>query len=110
MHALQYELGLTADGVFGNGTRNSCATIGADTTSENLIKILQCGFYCKGYACGRINGDYGLLTISADHFFKSDFGFPNKDENMQPVFIRALLNSDAFKTVKKGKTYIREAQ
>lgn len=110
VRALQYELGLSADGVFGKGTLSRCPTINPNTTSKNLIKILQCGFYCKGYACGGIDGDYGLLTKSAALNFKSDAGFPLEDANMQPVFIRALLNTDAFKLVRSGKLHIREAQ
>lgn len=110
VRALQYEFGLSVDGSFGAGTLSKCPTIGMNTTSENLVKIVQCGFYCKGYSCGGIDGDYGLATQSAALAFKEDAGFPDSDEDLQPVFVRALLNTDAFKLVRTGKAYIRAAQ
>jgi len=91
VRALQYELGLGVDGSFGAGT-------------------LKCGCYCKGYACGGIDGDYGWLTQAAALSFKEDAGFPDADVDLQPVFVRALLNTDAFKLVRTGKAYIRVAQ
>ncbi|MBS6816901.1 MAG: DUF1906 domain-containing protein, partial [Lachnospiraceae bacterium] len=110
IRALQYELGIDADGSFGKGTLSSCPTIGMNTTFENLIKIIQCGFYCKGYECGGIDGVYGISTQASARLFKADAGFPQEDENMQPIFIQALLNTDAFRLVRQGKSYIREAQ
>lgn len=110
VRALQYELKLNVDGSFGAGTLSKCPTIGMDTASENLVKIVQCGFYCKGYSCGGIDGDYGLSTQAAALSFKEDAGFPDSDVDLQPVFVRALLNTDAFKLVRAGKAYIRVAQ
>lgn len=110
VRALQYELNLNVDGSFGAGTLSKCPTIGMDTASENLVKIVQCGFYCKGYSCGGIDGDYGLSTQAAALSFKEDAGFPDSDVDLQPVFVRALLNTDAFQLVRTGKAYIRVAQ
>ncbi len=110
VRALQYELGLIVDGSFGNGTLAACPTIGTETSSKNLVKIVQCGFYCKGYDCGGIDGVYGFGTQTATIFFKNDAGFPNEDDSLQPVFIKALLNTDAFNLVRTGKIYIRQAQ
>jgi peptidoglycan hydrolase-like protein with peptidoglycan-binding domain/regulator of RNase E activity RraB len=110
VRALQFELGLTVDGGFGNGTLGKCPSIGQETKNKNLVKIIQCGFYCKGYSCGGIDGDYGLATRLATITFKSDAGFPNEDEALQPIFIKALLNTDAFKLVRTGEAYIRSAQ
>lgn len=109
--ALQYEIGLTGiDGVIGAGTLSKCPTIDATTNNVNLVKIIQCGFYCKGYECGGITGTYGEFTSNAAAKFRSDAGFPNNDGKMPPLFIKALLNTDAFVLISNGKTYVREAQ
>lgn len=110
--ALQYEIGLTSgiDGVIGPGTLNACPTIGTSTTNKNLIKIIQCGFYCKGYECGDISGKYDSSTVEAAKKFRSDAGFPHTTGNMPPLFIKALLNTDAYVLVSKGKAYVRYAQ
>ena len=109
--ALQYEIGVkNVDGVIGAGTLTVCPTIGATVTNTNLIKIIQCGFYCKGYECGGITGYYGAAVEIAAQKFKMDAGFDAGNGELQPIFIRALLNTDAFVLVKNGKDYVREAQ
>ena len=109
--ALQYEIGVkNVDGVIGAGTLAVCPTIGATVTNTNLIKIIQCGFYCKGYECGGITGHYGAAVEIAAQRFKMDAGFDAGNGELQPIFIRALLNTDAFVLVKNGKDYVREAQ
>lgn len=109
--ALQYEIGVkNVDGVIGAGTLAVCPTIGATVTNTNLIKIIQCGFYCKGYECGGITGHYGAAVEIAAQKFKMDAGFDAGNGELQPIFIRALLNTDAFVLVKNGKDYVREAQ
>lgn len=109
--ALQYELGLSEiDGIIGSGTLSACPTIGPSTTNENLIKILQCGFYCKGYECGGISGTYSTATQNAAKAFREDAGFSNNDGTMPPRFIKALLNTDAYVLVSAGSSYVRNAQ
>lgn len=109
--ALQYELGLSGiDGIIGSGTLSACPTIGSSTTNVNLIKILQCGFYCKGYECGGITGVYYLATQNAATAFRKDVGFTNNDGTMPPRFIKALLNTDAYVLVSSGTVYVRNAQ
>lgn len=109
--ALQYEIGLSdIDGIIGAGTLNACPTVGTTTTNKNLVKIVQCGFYCKGYECGDISGEYDTSTQTAAKKFRSDAGFPNTNGNMPPLFIMALLNTDAFVLISGGKPYVREAQ
>ena len=105
--ALQYEIGVkNVDGVIGAGTLAVCPTIGATVTNTNLIKIIQCGFYCKGYECGGITGHYGAAVEIAAQRFKMDAGFDAGNGELQPIFIRALLNTDAFVLVKNGKDYV----
>ena len=46
--ALQTELGIAADGTFGNGTLNACPnSIREGESNHNLVYILQGGFWCK---------------------------------------------------------------
>lgn len=111
VRALQIELGLSSvDGVIGQGTVSVCPTIGPTTTNTNLIKIVQCGFYCKGYSCGGITGVYGDETIAAAQVFRTHVGFDGTDGTMPPKFLKALLNTDAYVQLRTGKDYIREAQ
>lgn len=111
VRALQIELGLSGvDGIMGTGTLNACPTISAATENENLVKIIQCGFYCKGYECGGITGTYGKNTKSAATKFRSDVGFDENDGSMPPKFIKALLNTDPYTMAKWGNPYVQEAQ
>lgn len=50
------------------------------------------------------------MTQTAAKNFRSDAGFPNTNGNMPPIFIMALLNTDAFVLVSGGKSYVRAAQ
>lgn len=110
--ALQHEIGLTSgiDGILGNASLKVCPTIDSSTSNMNLIKIIQSGFYCKGYECGDISGVYDGQTIAAAQRFRRDVGFPNTDGAMPPLFIKALLNTDAYVLISSGKSYVREAQ
>lgn len=62
--ALQHEIGLTSgiDGILGSASLKACPTVGPSTANTNLIKIIQSGFYCKGYECGDISGSYDGQT------------------------------------------------
>lgn len=110
--ALQHEIGLTSgiDGIIGNATLNACPTVGPTTANTNLIKIVQCGFYCKGYECGDISGAYDAQTTAAAQAFRSDAGFPDNNGTMPPLFIEALLNTDAYVLISGGKSAVRNAQ
>lgn len=110
--ALQYEIGMTSgiDGIIGPGTINACPIIGKNTTNKNLIKILQCGFYCKGYECGDISGIYTDATIKAAKAFCKDVGFPDAIGTMSGLFMKALLNTDAYILIQNGSEYVRNAQ
>lgn len=110
--ALQHEIGLTSgiDGILGNASLKACPTIGPSTSNINLIKIIQSGFYCKGYECGDISGVYDGQTIAAAQQFRQDAGFPDTDGKMPPLFIKALLNTDAYVLISSGKSYVRKAQ
>lgn len=110
--ALQHEIGLTSgiDGILGSASLKACPTVGPSTANTNLIKIIQSGFYCKGYECGDISGSYDGQTITAAQRFRRDAGFPTTDGTMPPLFIKALLNTDAYVLISGGKSYVREAQ
>ena len=110
VRALQIELGLTVDGSMGAGTVAACPTISADTTNTNLIKIVQCGFYCKGYECGGIDGIYSEATASAAYDFVTDVGFPNATGTLSGKLVQALLNTDPFKLISSGSSNVRSAQ
>lgn len=110
VRALQIELGLSADGVMGAGTVAACPTISDSTANANLVKIIQCGFYCKGYECGGIDGVYSEATASAAYDFVSDVGFPNATGTMSGKLVQALLNTDPFRLISGGSSNVRSAQ
>ena len=111
IRALQIELGLSGvDGVMGNGTINACPTISEETDNLNLVKIIQYGFYCKGYECGGATGVYSGMTRLAATTFRKHVGFSDNDGTMPPKFIKALLNTDAYKLVSGGDSKVRVGQ
>ena len=44
------------------------------TSNQNLIRILQGGFYCKGIDCGGFDGVYGYKLSQAILTFKKQTG------------------------------------
>ena len=67
--ALQYELGLASlSNTFGPGTLGLLQSRGGikwNESNKNIVTILQCACYCKGYAAGNLNGALGEQTIEA---------------------------------------------
>lgn len=62
--ALQKELGVTADGVFGAKTKAAVKNLSAGSTG-NRVKILQALLMIKGYSAGGFDGIFGSGTKSA---------------------------------------------
>lgn len=109
VRALQIELGIsTPNGNFGPATIEQFDNTGINesTTNQNLIKILQGGFLCKGIDCRGFDGVYDLQLEFAIESFRNMTGIPGKV--MDARHMKALLNTDPF--VLQGESFIRDAQ
>ncbi|MCR5608939.1 MAG: DUF1906 domain-containing protein [Lachnospiraceae bacterium] len=111
IRALQIETGDSApDGIFGNGTIKRCPTVASSNdASENVIKILQYGLFCKGYNAGAVNGEYHDNTKAAVNKLQTDAGF-EPDGIVTPQWFKAILNTDAMVLIKGGDKNIRTVQ
>lgn len=113
IRALQIEVGITSpNGVFGPGTIAATPIIGKTTLNKNLVTIVQSGLYCKGYDPKGLDGIYGNGAETAVINFKSDTGAVTSDGSITPMYLKALLNTDAFVLLKSkgGSAEIRESQ
>jgi peptidoglycan hydrolase-like protein with peptidoglycan-binding domain len=113
--ALQHELGITAlSNSFGPGTLSALSAhgdIGTGEANQNLVKIIQCGCYCKGYGPGLINGQYGSATGQAISNLMTDMGLGGRvTGKLSPKVFKALLTMDAYVLLGGGLETIRTVQ
>ena len=95
--ALQTELGIAADGTFGNGTLNACPnSIREGESNHNLVYILQGGFWCKGYNPGWFDGGFGPKTTRAVKEFQNDAGIA-ENGIVTPYILQGIMNTDGYK-------------
>ncbi len=114
--ALQHELGLPADQLsdsFGPTTLSLVVSkygeIG-DKSPENIIMIVQCGLYCKGYDGDELNGVYTSDTRNSILSMRSNMGFTDGRTALSPKEFKALLTMDAYVVVENGSTSVRSVQ
>lgn len=62
--ALQKALGITADGKFGNNTKNAVKTL-KQGDEGNAVKVLQAFLVCNGYKLAYVDGEFGTGTKTA---------------------------------------------
>lgn len=119
IQGLQIELGITPDGVFGDGTAALFSPLSAASNSEidtirNQIYILQGALYCKGMGLdpGTLNGVYNETTVAAVKKFQGYAGLStiNQTGVTDAKVIAALLNTDAYTLLSNGDSKIREIQ
>ena len=103
--ALQTELGISADGVFGDGTAKAFTALSTEsdssiTTINHQIHILQGALYCKGQGLDPIylNGVYTDTTKEAVRKFQEYAGLSTTDQTgiANAEVMKALLNTDAY--------------
>ncbi|MGB8454722.1 MAG: glycoside hydrolase domain-containing protein [Anaerocolumna sp.] len=115
IRALQIELGIAADGEFGNGTLNACpATISEvpdvnTAIPSNLTYIIQGAFWCKGYNPGGFDGIFGPATSNAVKTFEGDAGI-TQDGIIRPYILQAIMNTDGYALAPSGDVNIRAVQ
>lgn len=93
--ALQIELGLTSDGIWGATTEKNCPTISSNNSgsNKNIVAILQGGLFCKGYDAGDLSGDFTLQTASGVIKLKQDAGLSNADDEAGSMIFKVLLST-----------------
>lgn len=109
IRALQIELGVPGpNGTFGPTTAKLFEKTGINenTTNQNLIRILQGGFLCKGINCYGFDGIFRMELQYAIKGFRDMTGIPG--DVMDARHMKALLNTDPF--VLQGENFIRKAQ
>ncbi|WP_413801135.1 glycoside hydrolase domain-containing protein [Streptomyces iranensis] len=111
--ALQHELGITAlSDSFGPSTLAEVTKRGgikSTETNQNIVKIAQSGFFCKGYHAGDIDGGYGFNTQTACADMLDDMGLPLAT-SIPPKAVKALLTMDAYVVVGGGTDKVRNIQ
>ncbi|GHB33840.1 glycoside hydrolase domain-containing protein [Streptomyces chryseus] len=114
--ALQHELGITTlSNAFGPTTLSKLAAKGPIKVGEankNIVKIIQCGLYCKGYSAGAIDGEMSNSTLFGFKTMMEDMGIPAIEiGNALPAKVfKALLTMDAYIFLSGGLEQIRLMQ
>ncbi|GGK38447.1 hypothetical protein GCM10010124_34150 [Pilimelia terevasa] len=116
VRALQYEVGLDptqVNGNFGPTTfRLVTERIGmlAAGKPANVIKIAQCGLYCKGYPGEGVSGAWGSETGRSVGALRRDMGLAEPRSTLAPTEFRALLTMDAYQLLAGGAAAVRAVQ
>lgn len=115
--ALQIELGVAPpSNAFGPGTTAAVSAISPIATGSgapvNVVKILQCAMWCKGYSAGNIDGDFGALLTAAVRNVQTDLGVASRPGfgTVDAKLFRTLLTMDAYIRVGAGTVEIRSIQ
>ncbi|WIM98608.1 DUF1906 domain-containing protein [Actinoplanes oblitus] len=112
---LQHELGLTAlSDNFGPATLAALTAhgpIGPAETNRNLVKIVQGGLVCKGYAAFGLDGIYGTAVAAAVAALMTDAGLAARiDGTVVPKVCKALLFTDGYLLASGASARLRAAQ
>lgn len=115
--ALQYELSISPlTDSFGPQTLsqlNTLGEIGPTTSNRNIIAIVQCALWCKGYAGGAYTayaeGTYDATTGSSINAMRQDMGLTNGSTVPGKMF-KSLLTLDAYVRVGDGTEAVRTIQ
>ncbi len=98
------------DGIWGAATSAACPVIHQGVTDYILIKIVQGGFYCKGYQPGGFDGKFGPNLSNAINKFKTDLGIIDINSRMEQDVFKSLLTTDPTVLVFGGSEQIRTVQ
>lgn len=115
--ALQIELGMTnVTGYFGEQTaaayNKKKVKYGDEDTSNNIIRILQHGLFCKGYNPSNVTGYFGDATLKAVKKVQTDAGFSadSLDNTLSAKVFKEILSSDALVLIAGGDKTLRTIQ
>jgi peptidoglycan hydrolase-like protein with peptidoglycan-binding domain len=113
--ALQHELGVTElSDSFGPTTLSLLTQRGGVRLTEpngNIVRIVQCACYCKGYDPGSICGTFDRQTREAVSELMSDAGLRDGFvDAVPPKVVKALLTMDAYLLGTGGTAAVRSIQ
>ena len=113
--ALQHELGIaTLSDTFGPGTLGALQARGGILVADpnaNLITLLQCACYCKGYDPGGLTGVFTAATGTAVSTMTTEAGLDGRiADAVPPKVVKALLTMDAYRLLPGGTPAIRDVQ
>lgn len=111
--AMQIELGTPVTGVFGDITKAACDSAPLKPgDSGNRVKIMQYGFYNKGYNAGTEDGAFNSFTKAVVREIQEDAGLSGSQISDQVDGLRmgAILGVDEYKLVPGGDSKIRNLQ
>jgi len=113
--ALQHELGITTlSDTFGPGTLGALQARGGILVADpnaNLITLLQCACYCKGYDPGGLTGVFTAATGSAVSTMTAEAGLDGPITGaVPPKVVKGLLTMDAYRLLPGGTPAIRDVQ
>lgn len=114
---LQIELGIAQPSdTFGPATMaavDAIAPIGTGSGApSNVVKILQSALWCKGYAAGAIDGDFGPVMTGAIVSVQTNLGVASLPGSgtVDAKLFRTLLTMDAYVRVGTGTDEVRAIQ
>lgn len=111
--AMQIELGTPVSGVFGDITKEACDRSPLKPgDSGNRVKIMQYGFYNKGYNAGTEDGSFNAFTKAVVREIQEDAGLAGSQITDQVDGLRmgAILGVDEYKLVSGGDSKVRWLQ
>lgn len=114
--ALQIELGIsTPSDTFGPATLSGLvvhyAEVTANTANANVIAILQCAFWCKGYAGGSTFGTWSPAVEGSAVAVRAAMGLPVQlIGKITPKMFKSLLTMDAYVRIGSGTNEARSVQ
>lgn len=118
IRGLQIELGeSTIDGIIGDATCEKFDAMFPNGLSqnvinpnENIVYIIQGGFYCRGIDPHGFNGIFGNGLTDAVKTLQSQAGLENLNGIITPMILKAILTTDAYTLLSNGDAKIREIQ
>ena len=112
--ALQHEIGITAlSDNFGAGTSaaftSKVGSISSSTTNLNLIGILQCAAWCKGYSGDTEFGRWSDTLATSIIVMRNQLGL-SATASVDVKFMKSLLTMDAYSKTYGGSDLVRAGQ
>ena len=112
--ALQIELAIESAPFFPPETKRRFPNLSIqepDEDPDNLNKILQGAFWCKGYHPGGFTGIFYSATERLGKKFQRDVGILNDDGVVDAQLMSAILNTDGFRLKSpEGQPHVRTIQ
>lgn len=114
--ALQTELGIPVDGVFGDGMMENVPVVSPGTSvNASILALISCGLRCKGYDGTPVGGfgfgQYDSRDQNAVAALRSDASYPHGGSNsVSPQIWKGLCRMDAYVLVPSGDAEVRHIQ